>query len=84
VSRAAAALPAPASRDQPRTAPATGQAGVVSATTASPTAEADFGSTPASMPGVLTYDLYAGAPVWKPRGFQIANLTVGFQLAYWY
>jgi hemolysin activation/secretion protein len=30
------------------------------------------------------YDLYAGTPVWKPEGFQTANLTVGFQLAYWY
>jgi hemolysin activation/secretion protein len=83
-SRAAAALPAQASRDLPRTAPATGQAGAVSATAASPDAEAGFGVTPASVPGVLTYDLYAGAPVWKPRGFQTANLTVGFQLAYWY
>ncbi|MEJ0004110.1 MAG: ShlB/FhaC/HecB family hemolysin secretion/activation protein [Pararobbsia sp.] len=37
-----------------------------------------------SLPGVLTYDLYAGAPLWKPEGFPTASFTVGFQLAYLY
>lgn len=36
------------------------------------------------IPGVLTYDLYAGAPLWKPHGFPTAQITVGFQLAYQY
>ena len=36
------------------------------------------------IPGVLTYDLYAGAPLWKPQGFPTAQITVGFQLAYQY
>ncbi|CAB3776093.1 ShlB/FhaC/HecB family hemolysin secretion/activation protein [Pararobbsia alpina] len=83
-SRAAAALPAQSDRGMKGAAPVTGQAGAVSATAASPGAETGSGFTSASLPGVLTYDLYAGAPVWKPEGFQTANLTVGFQLAYWY
>jgi hemolysin activation/secretion protein len=83
-SRAAAALPAQASQDMKGGARATSQAGAVSATAASPAPDAGSGFSPALLPGVLTYDLYAGAPVWKPEGFQTANLTVGFQLAYWY
>jgi hemolysin activation/secretion protein len=87
-SRAATALPVQtnheAGRDMAHSAAATGLPGAVSSTTASPTVEDGFGFTPVALPGVLTYDLYAGAPVWKPEGFQTANVTVGFQIAYWY
>lgn len=83
-SRAAAALPASSGRSGKLGAPATGQAGAVSATAASPVAEAGEDVASIALPGVLTYDLYAGAPIWKPKGFQTANITVGFQLAYWY
>lgn len=38
----------------------------------------------AQVPGVFSYDLYAGTPLWKPPGFPTANLSVGFQLAYQY
>lgn len=36
------------------------------------------------LPGVLSYDIQAGVPVWTPQGFSTAPIAVGFQLAYQY
>ena len=49
---------------------------------ASARASSDEGSL--GVPGVLSYDLFAGTPLLKPHGFTTAQLTVGFQLSYQY
>ncbi|WKZ85397.1 ShlB/FhaC/HecB family hemolysin secretion/activation protein [Ralstonia pickettii] len=34
--------------------------------------------------GSLSYDLFAGTPIYKPAGFATANITTGFQVTYQY
>ncbi|MBN6208262.1 hypothetical protein JYK21_17490 [Ralstonia pickettii] len=34
--------------------------------------------------GSLSYDLFAGTPIYKPAGFTTANITTGFQVTYQY
>ena len=34
--------------------------------------------------GSLSYDLFAGTPIYKPAGFNTARITTGFQLTYQY
>ena len=30
----------------------------------------------------LAYDLFVGAPIWKPEGFHTARVTAGFNLTF--
>jgi hemolysin activation/secretion protein len=53
-----------------------------SVATASAPASSDEGTL--SVPGVLSYDLFAGTPLLTPHGFTMPQLTVGFQLSYQY